>query len=256
MGVERLRRFDSYLVSQLPGDALDADSSYMAVDRVRFPSLVQNINRHMKKYTVYLVTNTINGKVYIGKHETLNIDDGYMGSGKLVKRALNKHGVDNFKKEILYVFETEEEMNAKEALLVTDEFCSRDDTYNICAGGKGGFGYINAKGLNVSDRQKQIARKNITEARAKLTTKDLSNNNKKGIVIRTEARNRKYPNGTFCGRTHTEQTKIKMRAAHKNHGIGQHNSQYGSKWITNGVVNKKIKKDENLPIGWYRGRCP
>lgn len=100
-------------------------------------------------YTIYKTTNLINGKFYIGKHQTKNLDDGYMGSGINIKSAIAKYGLENFKKDILYIFETEEEMNAKEKELVTGEFCQRENTYNLCEGGKGGFGYINASGINL-----------------------------------------------------------------------------------------------------------
>lgn len=90
-------------------------------------------------YTVYKITNLINGKYYIGKHQTKNLDDGYMGSGKLIKQAIEKNGVANFKKEIIHIFDNEEEMNAKEAELVVIS----EETYNLCEGGKGGFSYIN-----------------------------------------------------------------------------------------------------------------
>jgi 5-methylcytosine-specific restriction endonuclease McrA len=35
-------------------------------------------------------------------------------------------------------------------------------------------------------------------------------------------------------------------------GVG--NSQYGTRWITDGVQNKKIKKEDEIPNGWIRGR--
>jgi hypothetical protein len=94
-------------------------------------------------YTIYKTTNLLDGKFYIGKHQTKNIDDGYLGSGKLLDRAIKKHGRENFKKEILEVLETEEEMNATEKRLVV--IC--DQSYNLSSGEHGGFGYINENSL-------------------------------------------------------------------------------------------------------------
>jgi len=65
-------------------------------------------------YTIYKITNKINGKIYIGKHQTLNLDDDYMGSGKYLKRAIQKYGVENFSKDILFIFDNADEMNSKE----------------------------------------------------------------------------------------------------------------------------------------------
>jgi hypothetical protein len=70
-----------------------------------------------------------------------------MGSGKHLQHAAEKYGIENFEKEILFQFDNNEEMNAKEAELVTEEFCLREDTYNLCPGGKGGWGYINNNGI-------------------------------------------------------------------------------------------------------------
>jgi hypothetical protein len=98
-------------------------------------------------YTIYKITNQLNGKCYVGKHQTNNLNDGYMGSGKLIKRAIAKYGIENFSKEMLYVFQTEDEMNEKEAEIVTEEFCKT--SYNLCKGGQGGFGFINRNGLNL-----------------------------------------------------------------------------------------------------------
>ena len=101
-------------------------------------------------YTVYKVINEVNKKVYIGKHQTKDLDDGYMGSGKLIKRSISKRGIENFRKEILFVFNSEQEMNAKEAELVTEEFCCQKDNYNLCNGGQGGFSHIRR------DRKKHV----------------------------------------------------------------------------------------------------
>ena len=97
----------------------------------------------LKHYLVYLITNTVNGKIYIGKHETYDPDDDYMGSGKLVKTAQRKYGLDKFTKTVLADFDEPWSMNNMEALVVDEEFVKRKDTYNIKVGGDGGFDYIN-----------------------------------------------------------------------------------------------------------------
>lgn len=89
-------------------------------------------------YTIYCTTNLINNKIYIGKHKTSNPYDDYLGSGKNLNAALKKYGKEYFKKEVLFVFNTAEEMENKEIEIVTEDFCKRPDTYNIAPGGQGG----------------------------------------------------------------------------------------------------------------------
>jgi len=90
-------------------------------------------------HTVYKITNTINNMIYIGAHTTHNPNDKYMGSGLYIGRALKKYGVEVFKKEILFLCETKEEMFQKEYDIVNEEFIRRNDTYNIVLGGRGHF---------------------------------------------------------------------------------------------------------------------
>ena len=70
-----------------------------------------------KYYLIYQITNNINGKIYIGKHETDNLDDDYFGSGKHLKHAQKKYGLENFTKTILYYLQNKEEMNLLEKMV-------------------------------------------------------------------------------------------------------------------------------------------
>ncbi len=102
------------------------------------------------KYIVYLTTNMVNGKIYIGVHKTEdpNVFDGYLGDGVLVNSpktyqkcltafhcAVTKYGPDKFKRKTLKVFDTEQEALSLEAELVNEEFIRRTDVYNITLGG-------------------------------------------------------------------------------------------------------------------------
>jgi group I intron endonuclease len=89
-------------------------------------------------HIIYKTTNIINGKIYIGAHSTINIDDGYLGSGKYLVRAIEKYGRENFSREVLFIFDTKEEMFQKEREIVCEEFIEENNTYNLKIGGSGG----------------------------------------------------------------------------------------------------------------------
>ncbi len=91
-------------------------------------------------FTVYKIINNLNNKVYIGVHQTNNLNDCYMGSGELIKRAIKKYGVVNFTKEYIRIFDNSEEMFALEKKLVNEAFVKSNMTYNMSLGGLGGIG--------------------------------------------------------------------------------------------------------------------
>jgi group I intron endonuclease len=95
-----------------------------------------------KHNLVYKITNIINGKIYIGRHVTNKLDDGYMGSGFQIQKAIEKYGIENFIKEILFDYDNIEDMMKKEAELVCEEFVNRSDVYNVSMGGPGGTGML------------------------------------------------------------------------------------------------------------------
>lgn len=180
-----------------------------------------------------------------------------MGSGKHLKNAINKHGPDNFKKEILFTFDNEKEMNDKERELVTIEFCKRKDTYNICEGGKGGFGYINSSGKNVNGSQTKggIAAWNkikndevLSQKHKDTSSKNLKNAHNSGKI--------KYD--TRTGSIQSEETKQKIRKSQLDKDLkGSNNPAFGKIWITNDVESKMIVKEELqnwLNLGYRRGK--
>ena len=112
-----------------------------------------------KFHTVYQTTNLMNNKFYIGAHSTDNLNDDYCGSGTNINRAIEKYGREFFKKEVLYIFETPEEMFAKEKEIVTLDFLKRSDVYNIVGGGYGGYnkGSTGLKHLHHSETNERCA---------------------------------------------------------------------------------------------------
>ena len=88
-------------------------------------------------YTVYKITNLLNGKYYIGVHKTDNPHDYYFGSGKAIKESISKHGKENFRKDILFMTENKEKAYLLEKQL-TENYADRQN-YNMKLGGVGGF---------------------------------------------------------------------------------------------------------------------
>ena len=209
-------------------------------------------------YTIYKTTNVVNDKIYIGKHQTLNLGDGYLGSGKILLRAVNKYGKDKFISEILYIFDSIEEMDDMERKIVDDEFISRKDTYNLTIGGQGGFHYINKKGLNTYNGGGASG----GIAYGKRLKEDLIFKEKiskeKSIQTRKRYRETKIV-CTFKDKKHTEESKRKIGRANAIHQKGKNNSSYGTCWIYSESSGESTKiKKEDLAIwlekGWVKGR--
>ena len=204
-------------------------------------------------YTIYKITNQINGKIYIGSHKTKNLNDSYMGSGKYLKHAQEKHGIENFTKEILFIFDNPEEMYAKEAEIVNEDFLAEENTYNLKVGGFGGWDYAN-KNCDISNRNMIASRNgNNLDKRANTIKRLWAEGNYKDV----NRENFKEAGKTsFLGKIHSDETKIIIGQKNSLNRLGQKNSQYGTKWIhsISEMKCKKIKKDSLIPEGWCEGR--
>lgn len=184
-------------------------------------------------YYTYKITNLINGKIYVGVHKTENLEDGYMGSGKALKSAKSKYGLINFRKVILMMHDSEEEMFEIEALIVDSAFIKRRDVYNSKLGGLGGWDHI-VENMTPEKRQ-QITNKRIETFKL--------NNAKRG----------------FCyGHSWSDEgiETLKESFAKINHQQGEKNSQFGKMWIHSleERKSKRINNNEPIPTGWMKGR--
>lgn len=151
-------------------------------------------------YTVYQTTNLVNNKIYIGVHKTENAHDSYMGSGPLIRKAIDKYGIGNFKKDILFIFETKSDAYAKESELVNSLFISRSDTYNLTLGGYGSWAHIDSSGENNPMKN--------PESRAKLSKSIKATRSKNPeFYNKVSAKNWQIASNNKIGKKHSEDTK-------------------------------------------------
>lgn len=227
----------------------------------------------MKHYIIYQIQNKLNGMIYIGKHQTEDLNDGYMGSGIRIVRAIEKYGVENFEKTILFECSSIEEMNAKETEIVNENFIARDDVYNIKLGGDGGWDYVNSdkssyrKGSKKRHTAMILANKNRDLQQQAGKCKDSFNKRKQNKqqfeefllhisngVKRHKKNNPDWmvkDNNPMYGRIHSLEAKEKM-SKHAQ----EHNSMRGKIWICNFELeeSKVWNAEDPLPDGWVKGR--
>jgi hypothetical protein len=77
---------------------------------------------------------------------------------------------------------------------------------------------------------------------------------KKQSIGTKKALIRKKISGFWIGKKHKEESKSKIGLFNSIAQKGENNCQYGTHWITNGIENKKIKKNDVFPDDWKYGR--
>lgn len=217
-----------------------------------------------KYYFIYLTTNLINGKKYIGKHFGF-LDDGYLGSGKLLKRAVEKYGKENFQREILSFSSSEEENAEKEKYFIAlFGACKSDLFYNIHEGGEGGN---TTKGMSPQEKQ---------ELSKKLSSKQSGKNNpmygkkrsdewkqrhsywakyiRDNSVYQTDEYRQRMSKATsgenngMYGKHHSEESKQKMSINRKGKTVGVKNGMYGKSGAN--AINENLLECTMTKEGW------
>lgn len=90
-----------------------------------------------KKYGyIYMTTNLLNGRRYIGQHHSDKLDENYFGSGSVISKAVKKYGKDSFKVDLLEWCYSKEDLDKKEQYYISEYMANIDrDFYNIAKGG-------------------------------------------------------------------------------------------------------------------------
>jgi len=204
----------------------------------------------IKFHYIYKTTCSITNRYYYGMHSTYNIDDEYLGSGKRLRYSIRKYGKENHKKEIIEFCKDKLELKEKEFKIINEELLNDPLCMNLQPGGGGGWSseMQSQNGIRGNVRMKWL-RENDEDWKNKLSIKHSN------YMINSYKNGTRIPNPpNWTGRKHKEETKQKIGFSNSIKQLGQKNSQYGTHWITNGVQNKKINKNCDIPDEWYLGR--
>ena len=185
----------------------------------------------MSNYT-YMVTNNINGKVYVGSHswDGEGLDPNYYGSGTAITRAVKKYGKENFQVEVLYYYDTIEECRADEERILTEyDVKNCPHSYNIKNGAVGFtsedvtgekhplYGKRGKDSPRYGKHHTDATRQNISQA---MKGRTLSDEHRKKLSQARKGKNNPNYGKHF---TLSEEHKKKISQAHK----GENNSFYG-----------------------------
>lgn len=225
-------------------------------------------------FTVYKTVNISTLEYYIGVHKTQNLNDRYYGSGIRILRSIKKYGIDNFRKDILHIYD-----NAEQAFLIETEILDNclDDKkcLNLARGGKGGANFAGRKHSKESINKIKLARsKQIMsdETKAKISEA----NRKRKISDETKAKISKKAKQRVISDKDREKISKSLKEYYKNHKITIYKrtdefkkkqskimkKAYAGKkliWIKNPNTLKSLRIDINLlqqynDKGFIKGR--
>ena len=166
-------------------------------------------------HLVYVTTNIENGKFYIGKHSTNNLNDNYCGSGVWVLRA--KKAKRKLFTRVVKSCQTEEEAYKQEyEIIVAAKECWPDLCMNMSDGGVG-FS-ISYPLLRTGENAPMYGKKHTEEVKKQIA---------KSMSYRAGEKHHMY------GKNHNEDTRKKMSETHLKIG---HLRGKKVKCLTNGVV--------------------
>lgn len=199
---------------------------------------------------VYKTTNLINGKIYIGQDSKNR--PGYIGSGRIIIKAIKKYGKENFKKEILRECTSKQEMDMFEIEFI-NKFKSYDHKigYNISLGGGGPLGLkLNKERKDIiskANKGKVLSKETKDKISKAHLGKKRSEEHKKNVSLNHHDVSGK--NNPMYNKHHTRKTKDKISRLNKGR---KHTKEELKKMRLNSTgtsnPNAKLQEKEVLKI--------
>lgn len=182
-------------------------------------------------HLVYLTTNLINQKIYIGVHSTNDIDDGYLGSGVGITNAVTKYGKENFTKCILYYCLTRDDAFDIERVIVSRNFIRRNISYNQFPGGKSG---------NIKYTDEVISKMKVSTPARKAFSDSIRGMTLEEILGETKAKESKQKNrDAHLGKKPSEEALARITESNRNKRLGKsYNEIYGEN-VANSILQKQ-----------------
>ena len=201
-------------------------------------------------YVVYETTNLINGKYYIGVHKKNGSD--YLGSGKILRFAINKYGKENFIRETLKSFDIERDAYDFEKEIVDGNLINNKNCYNIVEGGgcppvhcELGKEHHNFGKKHTKESKKKMSKSKLGKYKGEDSPRYGKHHSEEAKKKMSEVKLGKYKgeDSPRYGKKHTEETKKKISDSKKGKGIGKKHSKDSRKKISESLKGKYIGKD-------------
>ncbi len=218
---------------------------------------------------IYMTTNLINGKRYIGQHTSDHFEGNrYLGSGVMLTRAIRKYGEANFKVIMLEACNSKADLDNAEIRFINKfNAANSDEFYNITYGGQGGNFFTEP--MKQKLREARLSQPSQTRGKIKInnnvreklvTPEDLQNYLKAGWQLGRKFMTTKgyvYVNKDGNTTAIPSEKLPEYIADGWKRGNGGSGAHTGTCHINNGIVSKMVplfELDTYLIQGWKRGR--
>lgn len=187
-------------------------------------------------FYIYKITNLLNGTIYIGQHKYKDLNDSYFGSGSILKKAIQKYGKENFKKDILVFNITTQKLADDIEIDLIKTYRMNYKMYNISPGGQGAGSSKNTgnPAWNKGKTMDEEYRKHCSEGQKRYFAK--------------------HGHGVAYGRQYTDKTKKKLSEAQKHYYASLTSEEIHNKCATRtgskASEETKAKMSDSLKKGW------